>query len=69
LLVRRSFLPPEEETTLQEITNAPLWNQIEAVQQGRFCEIPDDLWMLGIGYTAANGVVDDLERYLVASER
>ncbi len=56
---------PEEDTTLQEITSDPLWQQLEAVQQGRVYEISDDLWMLGIGYTAANGVVDDLNRYLL----
>ncbi len=54
---------PEEESTKQEIVNAPLWQQLEAVQQGRVYEVPDDLWMLGIGYTAANGVVDDLTKY------
>jgi iron complex transport system substrate-binding protein len=56
---------PEEESTKQEITSDPLWQQLEAVQQGRVYEVSDDLWMLGIGYTAANGVVDDLTRYLV----
>ena len=55
----------EEESTKQEIMNDPLWQQLEAVQQGNVYEVSDDLWMLGIGYTAANGVVDDLTRYLV----
>ena len=55
----------EEETTLQEITSDPLWQQLEAVQQGRVYEVSDDLWMLGIGYTAANGVMDELSRYLI----
>jgi iron complex transport system substrate-binding protein len=55
---------PEEETTKSEILNDPLWQQLEAVQQGRVHEVSDDLWMLGIGYTAANGVVDDLTKYL-----
>ncbi len=56
---------PEEETTKEEILNDPLWQQLEAVQQGRVYEVSDDLWMLGIGYTAANGVIDDLTQYLV----
>jgi iron complex transport system substrate-binding protein len=59
---------PEEETSLQEITTDPLWNQLEAVQKGRVYEVSDDLWMLGQGYTAANGVIDDLTRYLVNEE-
>ena len=55
----------EDESTKQEITSDPLWQQLEAVQEGRVYEVSDDLWMLGIGYTAVNGVVDDLTRYLV----
>ena len=55
----------EEEFTKAEITGDPLWQQLEAVQQGWVYEVSDDLWMLGIGYTAANGVVDDLTRYLI----
>ena len=55
----------EDESTKQEITSDPLWQQLEAVQEGRVYEVSDDLWMLGIGYTAADGVVDDLARYLV----
>lgn len=56
---------PEEESTKGEMLDDPLWQQLEAVQQGRVHEVSDDLWMLGIGYTAANGVVDDLTKYLV----
>jgi iron complex transport system substrate-binding protein len=56
---------PEDETTRAEITNDPLWQQLEAVQQGRVYEVSDDLWMLGIGYTAANGVIDDLTEHLI----
>ncbi|QYJ16648.1 putative siderophore-binding lipoprotein YfiY [Rubrobacter xylanophilus DSM 9941] len=59
----------EEDTAKQEIMSDPLWRQLEAVQQGRVYEVSDDLWMLGIGYTAANGVLEDLERYLVEEPR
>lgn len=41
---------------------------MKAVQQGRVYGVSDDLWMLGIGYTAANGVIDDLTRYLLGGE-
>ena len=56
---------PAEETPVEEFQGDPLWSGLEVVQGGRVYEVPDDLWMLGIGYTAANGVVDDLSRYLV----
>nr|WP_198004887.1 iron-siderophore ABC transporter substrate-binding protein [Rubrobacter xylanophilus] len=59
----------EEDTAKQEIMNDPLWRQLEAVREGRVYEVSDDLWMLGIGYTAANGVLDDLEKYLAEERR
>jgi len=55
---------PEDETTQQEITTDPLWSKLDAVRQDSVYEVSDDLWMLGIGPTAANGVVDDLETHL-----
>ncbi len=59
---------PEDDTTRQEITSDPLWQELEAVQQGRVYEVSDDLWMLDMGYTAANGVIDDLRKHLVEDE-
>lgn len=56
---------PEEETTKQNITSDRLWNELEAVREGRVYEVSDYLWMFGIGYTAASGVIEDLEEYLV----
>lgn len=56
---------PKDDTTKQSIISDPLWQELEAVREGRVYEVSDDLWMLGIGYTAANGVVDDLTKYLV----
>jgi iron complex transport system substrate-binding protein len=56
---------PEDDTTKQKITSDPLWQKLDAVQEGRVYEVSDDLWMLGIGYTAADGVIDDLEEHLV----
>lgn len=59
----------EEDTAKEEVTSDPLWQQLEAVEEGRVYEVSDDLWMLGIGYTAANGVLDDLERYILDEEQ
>lgn len=55
---------PQNKTTQKEITSDPLWRKLEAVQQGREYAVSDDLWILGIGPTAANGVLDDLNKYL-----
>lgn len=54
-----------DDTARREITTNPLWEKLDAVQEGRIHEVSDDLWMLGIGPTAAKGVVDDLEKHLV----
>ncbi len=56
---------PEDATTQQKITTDPLWRKLDAVREGRVYGVSDDLWMLGIGYTAAGGVIDDLTKYLV----
>ncbi len=55
---------PQDETTREKITSDPLWRELDAVREGRVYEVSDDLWMLGIGPTAAVGVVDDLEKHL-----
>ena len=53
-----------EDSTEERITSDPLWQRLEAVRQDRVYEVSDDLWMLGIGPTAAAEVVDDLEKDL-----
>lgn len=53
-----------DETARDDITSSPLWQELDAVQQGRVYEVSDDTWMLGIGYTAADEVLDDLFRYV-----
>jgi len=55
----------EKDTAKAKITSDPLWQKLEAVREDRVYEVSDDLWMLGLGYTAADGVMDDLEKYLV----
>ncbi len=55
----------ESETTIEDITSDPVWRQLDAIEEGNIHEVSDDLWMLGIGYTAADGVIDDLEEYIL----
>jgi len=56
-----------EDSTEEKITSDPLWQKLEAVRQDRVYQVSDDLWMLGIGPTAAKGVVEDLEKHLAES--
>lgn len=58
----------ESDTAKAQVESDPLWQNLQAVQQGRVYEVSDDLWMLGLGYTAAEGVLADLERYILGSE-
>ncbi|MGH3089192.1 MAG: ABC transporter substrate-binding protein [Rubrobacteraceae bacterium] len=54
----------ESETSLEDITTDPLWQNLDAVEDGDVYEVSDDVWMLGIGYTAADEIIDDLEEYI-----
>ncbi len=54
----------ESETALGDITTDPLWRNLGAVEDGDVHAVSDDVWMLGIGYSAADGVIDDLEEYI-----
>lgn len=53
-----------DETARADITSSQLWQELDAVQQGRVYRVSDDTWMLGIGYTAAGEVLDDLFEYV-----
>ena len=53
-----------KDSTQGNVTSDPLWQRLDAVREDRVYEVSDDLWMLGIGPTAANGVLDDLEKHL-----
>ncbi|CAM4042081.1 ABC transporter substrate-binding protein [Kibdelosporangium persicum] len=49
-----------------EVTAGPLWTKLSAVAAGRSYVVDDEVWMLGIGVTAANKILDDLEKHLAA---
>jgi len=53
-----------EDTAVADVTGGELWNRLGAVQAGDAHEVSDDTWMLGIGVTAANLVLDDIESLL-----
>ncbi|UCM88709.1 ABC transporter substrate-binding protein [Streptomyces marincola] len=44
----------------------PLWEGLSAVREGRAFRVDDQLWFLGIGYTAAGHILDELETHLTA---
>ncbi|MDT0305426.1 iron-siderophore ABC transporter substrate-binding protein [Streptomyces sp. DSM 44917] len=42
----------------------PLWDDLTAVQEDRAFHVNDQLWFMGIGYTAAGLILDELEANL-----
>ncbi|MFM9369811.1 ABC transporter substrate-binding protein [Streptomyces sp. Da 82-17] len=42
----------------------PLWKKLDAVKKGQAKNVPDETWYLGLGVTAADEVLDDLDGYL-----
>jgi iron complex transport system substrate-binding protein len=51
---------------LDEYTGGELWQSIPAVQSGAAHQVDDEIWMTGIGVSAAGLILDDLETYLSA---
>ncbi|WP_315987474.1 iron-siderophore ABC transporter substrate-binding protein [Actinomadura sp. HBU206391] len=47
-----------------KVTAGPLWQKLPAVKAGHAQMVDDEIWMTGIGVTAANKIVDDLRKYL-----
>ncbi|MDQ3608874.1 MAG: iron-siderophore ABC transporter substrate-binding protein [Actinomycetota bacterium] len=55
----------DEHPILQGLMEDPRWDRLQAVRQGDVHEVPDDLWFLGIGYLAADLILEDLHQVLV----
>ncbi|MET7639768.1 iron-siderophore ABC transporter substrate-binding protein [Streptomyces sp. NPDC005438] len=43
---------------------SPLWKNMNAVKKDRAFRVEDELWIQGIGYTAAEQILDELEKRL-----
>ncbi|MEU6233981.1 iron-siderophore ABC transporter substrate-binding protein [Kitasatospora sp. NPDC047058] len=48
-----------------KIMEGSLWKNLDAVRSGRVYPVDDALWMLGIGYTGAGMILDQIRRNLV----
>jgi len=54
----------ENDAFVQEMLEGPLWSSLGAVQAVRFMLVLDEVWMAGIGYRAAQSIMDDIETAL-----
>ncbi|EYT81627.1 ABC transporter substrate-binding protein [Streptomyces sp. Tu 6176] len=51
-------------TSRSKARGNPLWKNLKAVKAGHAYDVPDETWYLGLGVTAADSVLDDLQRHL-----
>lgn len=51
----------------KEITTGRLWKNLGAVKAGRVFAVEDQLWVQGIGYTAAGKILDQLRQDLAGT--
>jgi iron complex transport system substrate-binding protein len=54
----------KNDAAYQRLLAQPLWKANQAVAAGNVFAVNDDVWQTGLGFTSANMVIDDLERYL-----
>jgi iron complex transport system substrate-binding protein len=47
-----------------ETTTSGLWKNLKAVKNGKVFQVDDELWIQGIGYTAANRILGELQNDL-----
>jgi iron complex transport system substrate-binding protein len=48
----------------KKVTDGSLWKELSAVKAGRTWDVDAETWMTGIGVTAANKILDDIESHL-----
>jgi iron complex transport system substrate-binding protein len=53
-------------TAMSKAQDNPLWKNLKAVKDGHARDVSDETWYLGLGVTAANSVLDDLQKFLTA---
>ncbi|WP_405743825.1 iron-siderophore ABC transporter substrate-binding protein [Streptomyces sp. NBC_01525] len=58
-----SYGSPEKSKEAQ-VTSGPLWKNLRAVKNGRSFRVDDQLWIQGIGYTAADRILDEVRERL-----
>lgn len=51
---------------MEETASGALWESMSVVEAGKAHPVDDEVWMTGIGVTAAGMILDDLEQYLAA---
>ncbi|WP_327699421.1 ABC transporter substrate-binding protein [Streptomyces sp. NBC_00459] len=50
----------EDKTQKQQVVTNPVWKSLPAVKNGKVFEVPDEIWMSGIGVQAAEQMLVDV---------
>ncbi|GAA0489513.1 iron-siderophore ABC transporter substrate-binding protein [Streptomyces olivaceiscleroticus] len=53
-----------EKSKESQVTGGALWKNMKAVKSGHAFRVADQLWFQGIGYTAADRILDELQKDL-----
>ncbi|MBD0383541.1 iron-siderophore ABC transporter substrate-binding protein [Paenibacillus sp. WST5] len=62
------FSRDKEHLLKTKLVNNPLWQKLDAVKANRVYEADPETWLSGLGYQAANLVVDDLFKFIVPAK-
>ncbi|GAA1873826.1 ABC transporter substrate-binding protein [Asanoa iriomotensis] len=57
---------PTAQGQQKKVTDGQLWKDLGAVKAGKAWDVDPETWMTGIGVTAANKILDDLQTHLAA---
>lgn len=63
VIFHSSYGDPEKSGEAKTV-KSPLWKGLRAVEDGKAFHIEDELWIQGIGYTAAGRILDEIEQDL-----
>jgi iron complex transport system substrate-binding protein len=56
---------PTAEAQRKKVVDGNLWKDLSAVKTGKAYDVPAEVWMTGIGVTAAGKILDDVEKHLL----
>lgn len=62
-------LGPTAQSQEKKVVDGALWKDLSAVKAGMAHDVPAEVWMTGIGVTAANKILDDVQKYLLTARQ
>ncbi|MEU6000108.1 iron-siderophore ABC transporter substrate-binding protein [Streptomyces sp. NPDC047197] len=66
VIFRSTYGDPKKSKQTQTVGSS-LWKNMDAVKKGNVHTVDDELWIQGIGYTAANKILDEMQSSLTTN--